>query len=83
MMGKIEMKPRTVVLGREVCVIIVVRSYEHYVNFGYGDVQWLPVISPPGSFATNQLATKSFILSINTEVDNKRATLNAHVFFQG
>ena len=78
MMGKIEMKPRTVVLGREVCVIIVIRSYEHYVNFGYGDVQWLPVISPPGSFAT-----KSFILSINTEVDNKRATLNAHVFFLG
>ena len=35
MMGKIEMKPRTVVLGREVCVIIVVRSYEHYVNFGF------------------------------------------------
>ena len=32
----------------------------------------LPVISPPGSFATNQLATKSFILYINTEVDNKR-----------
>ena len=33
------------------------------------------------SFATNQLATKIFILSINTEVDNKRETLNAHVFF--
>ena len=32
-------------------------------------------------FRTNQLATKIFILSINTEVDNKRATLNAHVFF--
>ena len=41
----------------------------------------LPVISPPGSFATNQLATKIFILSMNTEVDNKRATLKVHVFF--
>ena len=35
----------------------------------------LPVISPPESFAT-----KIFILSINTEVDNKRASLNALVF---
>jgi len=43
----------------------------------------LPVVSLPGGFATNQLATKIFILSINTEVDNKRATLNAHVFFLG
>ena len=34
----------------------------------------LSVISPPGSFATNQLDTKILILSINTEVDNKRAT---------
>ena len=49
-MGKIEMKPRTVVLGREVCVIIVVRSYEHYVNFGYGDVQ----------LVTGHLATREF-----------------------
>ena len=31
----------------------------------------LPVISPPGSFATNELATKIFILPVNTEVDNK------------
>ena len=45
------------------------------------DFVWLPVISPPGSFATNQLAIKIFILSISTEVDNKRATINAHIFF--
>ena len=48
-----------------------------------GDFVWLPVISLPGSFATNQLAIKIFILSISTEVDNKRATINAHIFFLG
>ena len=45
---------------------------------------YLFAISPPGSFATNQLATNIFILSVKTEVDNKWATLNACArFFLG